>query len=45
MGDAKNLQGGTLLVTPLFGADGQIYALARARSRSAASPPRAMPPA
>ena len=45
MGDAKNLQGGTLLVTPLFGADGQIYAVARARSRSAASPPRAMPPA
>src|SRR5690242_8133883 len=29
MGDAKNLQGGTLLVTPLFGADGQIYALAQ----------------
>ena len=27
MGDAKSLQGGTLLVTPLFGADGQIYAL------------------
>ena len=27
MGDAKNLQGGTLLVTPLLGADGQIYAL------------------
>src|SRR3984957_2229715 len=27
MGDAKNLQGGILLVTPLFGADGQIYAL------------------
>ena len=27
MGDAKNLQGGTLLVTPLFGADGQIYAV------------------
>ena len=27
MGDAKNLQGGTLLVTTLFGADGQIYAL------------------
>ena len=37
MGDAKSLQGGTLLVTPLFGADGQIYALARARSPSAAS--------
>src|SRR6185295_1207267 len=29
MGDAKNLQGDTLLVTTLFGADGQIYALAQ----------------
>ena len=29
MGDAKNLQGGTLLVTPLFGADGAIYALSQ----------------
>ncbi len=29
MGDAKSLQGGTLLVTPLFGADGNIYALAQ----------------
>jgi flagellar P-ring protein precursor FlgI len=29
MGDAKNLQGGTLLVTPLFGADGATYALAQ----------------
>jgi flagellar P-ring protein precursor FlgI len=27
MGDAKSLQGGTLLVTSLFGADGQIYAV------------------
>jgi len=27
MGDAKNLQGGTLLVTPLLGADGSVYAL------------------
>jgi flagellar P-ring protein precursor FlgI len=27
MGDAKNLQGGTLLVTPLMGADGQVYAI------------------
>ena len=27
MGDAKNLQGGTLLVTPLYGADGQTYAV------------------
>src|SRR6201996_7051442 len=29
MGDAKNLQGGTLLVTPLFGANGEIYSLAQ----------------
>ncbi len=29
LGDAKSLQGGTLLVTPLFGADGEIYALAQ----------------
>src|SRR5690242_7527484 len=29
MGDAKSLQGGTLLVTTLFGADGQIYAVAQ----------------
>jgi flagellar P-ring protein FlgI len=29
LGDAKSLQGGTLLVTPLFGADGQIYSLAQ----------------
>jgi flagellar P-ring protein precursor FlgI len=27
LGDAKSLQGGTLLVAPLFGADGNIYAL------------------
>jgi flagellar P-ring protein FlgI len=27
MGDAKSLQGGTLLVTSMFGADGQIYAV------------------
>src|ERR1700709_1664760 len=26
LGDAKSLQGGTLLVTSMFGADGQIYA-------------------
>ena len=26
MGDAKSLQGGTLLVTPLLGADGNVYA-------------------
>jgi flagellar P-ring protein precursor FlgI len=29
MGDAKSLQGGTLLVTPLIGADGQSYAVAQ----------------
>lgn len=29
MGDAKNLQGGTLLVTPLMGANGEVYALAQ----------------
>jgi flagellar P-ring protein FlgI len=29
LGDAKSLMGGTLLVTPLAGADGEIYALAQ----------------
>lgn len=29
MGDAKNLQGGTLLVTPLKGANGEVYAVAQ----------------
>ena len=29
MGDAKSLAGGTLLVTPLVGADGEIYAVAQ----------------
>ena len=29
MGDAKSLQGGTLLVTPLMGADGEAYAVAQ----------------
>jgi flagellar P-ring protein precursor FlgI len=29
MGDAKSLQGGTLLLTPLKGVDGQVYALAQ----------------
>ncbi|WP_342361522.1 flagellar basal body P-ring protein FlgI [Terrarubrum flagellatum] len=27
LGDAKSLQGGTLLATPLLGADGQVYAV------------------
>jgi flagellar P-ring protein precursor FlgI len=29
LGDAKSLQGGTLLVTPLMGADGNVYAVAQ----------------
>src|SRR5918993_2196432 len=29
LGDSKSLQGGTLLVTPLLGADGEVYALAQ----------------
>ncbi|MFB9887647.1 flagellar basal body P-ring protein FlgI [Balneatrix alpica] len=29
LGDAKSLRGGTLLLTPLKGADGQIYAMAQ----------------
>ena len=29
MGDAKSLQGGTLLVTPLQGADGEVYAVSQ----------------
>lgn len=29
LGSAKSLMGGTLLVTPLYGADGQVYAVAQ----------------
>jgi len=29
MGDASSLEGGTLLMTPLFGPDGEIYAIAQ----------------
>ena len=29
MGDAKSLAGGTLLMTPLYGADGNVYAVAQ----------------
>jgi flagellar P-ring protein precursor FlgI len=29
LGDARSLQGGTLLVTPLLGADGEVYAVAQ----------------
>jgi flagellar P-ring protein precursor FlgI len=31
LGDADNLLGGTLLVTPLLGADGEVYAVAQGR--------------
>ncbi len=31
IGDADNLQGGELLQTPLFGADGKVYAVAQGR--------------
>jgi flagellar P-ring protein precursor FlgI len=37
LGDAKSLQGGTLLVTPLLGATGRCTRWARARWRSRAS--------
>ena len=33
MGDAKSLQGGTLLVTPLLGADGNVYAVGAGLAR------------
>lgn len=39
MGDAKSLQGGVLIQTPLYGADGSVYAVVRARSPSAGFPP------
>jgi flagellar P-ring protein precursor FlgI len=29
LGDSKSLEGGTLLVTPLYGADGEIYAVSQ----------------
>ncbi len=44
MGDSSNLQGGMLLVTPLLGADGEVYAVAQGPvGRSAALSPRAKP--
>ena len=36
LGNAKSLRGGTLLMTPLKGADGQVYAMAQGNSWSAA---------
>src|SRR6202043_1986012 len=51
LGDAKSLQGGTLLVTPLLGADGNVYAVAQgslaiggfSAQGEAASIPRGVP--
>src|SRR5690625_7531330 len=37
MGNAKRLRGGTLLVTPLKGANGQVYAIAEGNSLEAAA--------
>lgn len=53
MGDAKDLRGGVLMVTPLLGADGEVYAVAQgpiavagfAASGSAASITRGVPTA
>ncbi len=53
LGDASNLTGGTLLVTPLLGADGEVYAVAQgavatgaiAARRSACSAACRHPPA
>lgn len=35
MGDAKNLQGGTLAATPLMGANGEVYAVAQGQIATA----------
>jgi len=43
IGDAKSLQGGTLLLAPLKGVDGKIYALAQVRSPPAVSVQAAQP--
>ena len=45
MGDAKSLQGGTLLVTPLLGADGQAYAVGTPfETEEPEAPPAAIEP-
>lgn len=43
MGDAKSLLGGTLLVTALQGADGEVYAVSQERCRPARFQPRVRP--
>ena len=40
LGDAKSLQGGTLLVTPLLGADGEVYAVGAGLGRHRRLPGR-----
>ena len=40
IGDAKNLQGGTLLATPMVGANGEVYALAQGQVAVGASAAR-----
>lgn len=45
LGDADSLQGGTLLVTPLLGADGDVYAVAQGPVNIAGYSAQAMPPA
>ena len=40
IGDAKSLLGGTLIMTPLNGADGQIYAVAQGTIIAGASRPK-----
>jgi len=42
MGDATNLTGGTLLVTPLLGADGEVYAVAQGALATGAVSARGM---
>ena len=44
IGDADSLLGGTLVMTPLTAADGEIYAVHKDRSSQAASRPRGMGP-
>lgn len=42
IGDAKSLLGGTLIMTPLKAADGDIYAVAQGQIIAGGPPPRAM---
>ena len=44
LGDSKSLQGGVLLVTPLLGADGNVYAVGQGSVAIGGFQPRARPP-